>query len=76
MRTKTLKMMVRLLIATTRQMVQVAKTGGTSEITLASSASGRILLHLLCAKRDHHFLWHWHGVIREFRPALIPIKTN
>jgi hypothetical protein len=32
---------------------------------LAQSRFGRIVLHLVCACRDHHYLWHWGGVVRE-----------
>jgi hypothetical protein len=27
---------------------------------------GRVVLHLVCALRDHHLRWHWHGIRREF----------
>jgi len=40
-----------------------------TKATLAASASGRIVLHLLCLWRDHRFQWHWHGVVREFARA-------
>ena len=60
---------MRLLVAVLKQMTSVAIAGVTSEMTLAGSAAGRIVLHLLCAKRDHHFRWHWHGVVREFARA-------
>jgi hypothetical protein len=33
---------------------------------LAQSSFGRILLHLACAYYDHHYQWHWSGVLREF----------
>jgi hypothetical protein len=33
---------------------------------LARSSFGRVLLHLACAWRDHHYQWHWSGVLREF----------
>jgi hypothetical protein len=48
------------------QIALAAMPGTKSEITLACSASGRVVLHLLCAKRDRHFRWHWQGVVREF----------
>lgn len=34
---------------------------------LAGSAAGRITLHLACALRSHHWLFAWHGIIRELR---------
>jgi len=48
------------------QVAAIALGRGTSEMTLASYASGRIALHLLCASRDHRLGWHWQGVVREF----------
>lgn len=35
---------------------------------LANSRHGRVMLHLLCVLRDHHLLWHWRGIVREFSP--------
>ncbi len=32
---------------------------------IAQSSFGRILLHLLCACRDHKCRWHWRGIRRE-----------
>jgi hypothetical protein len=32
---------------------------------LAELSLGRIVLHLVCACRDHKFLWHWRGILRE-----------
>ena len=32
---------------------------------LAEFSLGRIVLHLVCACRDHNFRWHWHGILRE-----------
>lgn len=29
----------------------------------------RMLLHLKCAVRDHHWAWHWKGIRREMRPS-------
>jgi hypothetical protein len=34
---------------------------------LAGSRFGRIMLHLVCALRDHHLQWHWRGMRREFK---------
>jgi hypothetical protein len=31
--------------------------------------TGRILLHILCAFADHHWLWHWRGIARELSKA-------
>jgi hypothetical protein len=36
---------------------------------LAESRWGRTVLHVMCAVRDHHLLWHWRGILRELRPA-------
>ena len=33
--------------------------------TLDKTHLGRVLLHTLCALRDHHWLWHWAGIKRE-----------
>jgi len=33
---------------------------------LAESRCGRVMLHLVCALRDHHLRWHWRGIVREF----------
>jgi hypothetical protein len=33
---------------------------------LAQFGFGRMLLHTVCACQDHHYAWHWRGVIREF----------
>ncbi len=32
---------------------------------LAALSLGRIVLHLVCACRDHKLLWHWRGILRE-----------
>ena len=32
---------------------------------LAELSLGRIVLHLVCACRDHKLLWHWRGILRE-----------
>lgn len=34
---------------------------------LAELSLGRIVLHLVCACRDHKLRWHWHGILREIR---------
>jgi hypothetical protein len=33
--------------------------------TLVKNRSGRVILHLLCAVRDHRWSWHWQGITRE-----------
>ncbi len=33
---------------------------------LAGSSVGRIVLHVVCFRKDHRFLWHWQGICREF----------
>ena len=66
MKTTILKNMILLTITVLGQLTAVAVAGATSETDLAASSAGRIVLHLLCAGRDHHFRWHWQGVVREF----------
>jgi len=36
------------------------------QATLAQSSFGRVVLHLVCACRDHKYQWHWCGIRREF----------
>jgi len=55
-----------LVAAVLWQATIAAMAGANSEMKLASSAAGRVVLHLLCARRDHHYRWHWQGVRREF----------
>jgi hypothetical protein len=38
----------------------------TTQVRLAESSTGRIILHLACYRIDHHFLKHLKGIIREF----------
>ena len=66
MKTMNFKMTTRLIMAALWQVAAIALGRGTSEMTLAGYASGRIALHLLCASRDHRLGWHWRGVVREF----------
>jgi hypothetical protein len=33
---------------------------------LVENRFGRVVLHLVCALRDHHLRWHWNGIRREF----------
>ena len=37
----------------------------TFQLGLSSTASGRILLHLLALRRDHRWSWHVAGIVRE-----------
>jgi hypothetical protein len=38
---------------------------------LAKNRTGRVILHTVCAFRDHHWAWHWRGIVREIhRTAL------
>jgi hypothetical protein len=39
-------------------------------LQLASSSAGRIILHVECFCKDHHLLWHWQGIRREFSAIL------
>jgi hypothetical protein len=32
---------------------------------IAQFSVGRILLHVVCACRDHKYQWHWRGIQRE-----------
>ncbi|MCI0537887.1 MAG: hypothetical protein L0Z50_21950 [Verrucomicrobiales bacterium] len=41
----------------------------TMQTLLVESRWGRTALHVRCAVRDHHLLWHWRGILRELRPA-------
>lgn len=34
---------------------------------LAGSRIGRIVLHAVCAMRDHKWQWHFNGILREVR---------
>jgi hypothetical protein len=34
--------------------------------TIVKNRMGRVLLHTLCALRDHQWNWHWRGIVREF----------
>ena len=43
----------------------VAGVTAERSLQLAAAPAGRIVLHMLCAARDHHFAWHWRGVARE-----------
>lgn len=36
---------------------------------LAELSLGRIVLHLVCACRDHKLRWHWQGILREICTA-------
>jgi hypothetical protein len=40
---------------------------GGLRLALASSRTGRVLLHALCVlRRPSHSSWHWRGIVREF----------
>jgi hypothetical protein len=40
---------------------------GGPRLALASSRTGRVLLHALCVlRRPSHSSWHWRGILREF----------
>lgn len=39
------------------------------QMMLAQSSVGRIVLHLVCACRDHKYQWHWRGILREVAPT-------
>jgi hypothetical protein len=43
--------------------------GGIMKQKLATSHSGRVILHLLCLIRDHKWSWHLAGIKREFTAA-------
>ena len=66
MKTMLLAKMIWLVAAVMWQATVAAISGVNFEMKLASSAAGRVVLHLLCARRDHHYRWHWQGVRREF----------
>jgi hypothetical protein len=70
-KTISLKIAVSLGIQVLRQMWRAAAAGfGTqAKLQLAASPAGRIVLHLVCAWRDHRFQWHWQGVAREMALA-------
>jgi hypothetical protein len=42
---------------------------------LAEHPFGRVLLHVACALRDHHWSWHWAGIRRELRARDPRLKT-
>jgi hypothetical protein len=67
MKTTTLIMISGLALAAAWQLAKAA-TDWTPQHkrALAASPSGRIVLHVVCAWRDHRFQWHWRGVLREF----------
>jgi len=35
------------------------------QIKLSSNHAGRIILHLICAKRDRKIKWHLKNILRE-----------
>jgi len=38
---------------------------GNMQARMAESRYGRIMLHVICALRDHRLRWHWRGIHRE-----------
>jgi hypothetical protein len=43
----------------------------TTTSKLATTSSGRVLIHLLCLLRQptaDRRRWHWQGIVREFTP--------
>lgn len=42
----------------------------THQIKLAETPQGRVALHLTCLLRDHHFMYHCKGIIREIGKQL------
>jgi len=38
---------------------------------LVKSRAGRVILHAVCATRDHHWAWHWQGIIREVNRSIV-----
>jgi hypothetical protein len=60
-------MLVSIALQILLQLRHVAATGFDAEtqLQLAGSPAGRIVLHVACAWRDHRFQWHWRGMVRE-----------
>ena len=70
MKTTTLIRIAGLALAAAWHMANAAADWNPqSQMALAARPSGRIVLHLVCACRDHRFQWHWRGVLREFARA-------
>ena len=42
------------------------KAGDKIQMRLAETATGRIVLHLICMVRDSHVRTHFRGIVREF----------
>jgi hypothetical protein len=38
---------------------------------LAKNRMGRVILHSICAVHDHHWAWHWQGILREIHHNVI-----
>lgn len=39
----------------------------TTQLKLSQTPKGRTLLHLICIKRDHKFIFHVKGIMREIK---------
>jgi len=68
---KTMTTLVRLTAGALGQLASVTAAGlyRTSQLELAASPSGRVVLHVLAVWRDHRFAWHLSGIAREFTRA-------
>lgn len=40
------------------------------QLKLAQSHKGRIILHLITLRKDRKFLWHFQGIMREFKKVV------
>jgi hypothetical protein len=38
-----------------------------TQITFSEHKVGRIVLHLMGIRNDHHIRWHIQGIVREFK---------
>jgi hypothetical protein len=54
------------LDAQRKKHVEKGNREATMSRILANNRTGRVLLHVVCAFRDHHWAWHWRGMVREF----------
>jgi hypothetical protein len=63
--------LVKLTAGALGQLASVTAAGlsPASQLELAASPSGRVVLHVLSVWRDHRFAWHWSGIAREFSRA-------
>ena len=67
MKTMTLLALLVMVLGVIRHSLLLARAGFSPAMQgqLARTPSGRVLLHLVCARRDHKFQWHGRGVVRE-----------